>query len=144
MTLQDTVDRGSRYRRTAFLQRPLNRISSIFAQDAVLTQMAARLQNVLLQCCFGAIPRATTHMIGKREPIQPLASTAIYPERYGAHINPELPRYRAQRHSAAHSTNHLSTLAFNGAFLAMCNLPQSPLPYSRCWTNAEPQVLDER
>jgi hypothetical protein len=83
-------------------------------------------------------------MIGKRNPIQLLASTAVYPKRYGAHINPEVPRHRSQRASGSHSPNHLTPLAFNGAFLAMVNPFQNPLPYRRCWTNAEPQVLDER
>ena len=144
MALQNTVDRGSRYARTVLLQRALDGIRPILAQHALLAQMGSRLQNVPLHGSFSTIPSATGLMIGKRDPIQPLASTAVYPERHGAHINPELSRHRSQRVPGSHSPNHLTTLAFNGAFFAMINPPQNPLPYRRCWTNAEPQVLDER
>lgn len=116
MALQNTVDRGSRYLGTVLLQRALDSIGPILAQNALIAQTGSRLQNVPLHGRFSAIPSATALMIGKRNPIQPLSRTAPYPERHRTHVNPKLPRYRTHRASAAHSLNHLSTLAFNGAF----------------------------
>jgi hypothetical protein len=84
----------------------------------------------------------TALIIGKRTPIQPFTGAASNPPRYRAHANPELPGYCTQTKTASHTPNHLTTLAFNGAFLAMFNLPQNLLPYPKCSTNAEPQVFD--
>jgi hypothetical protein len=83
-------------------------------------------------------------MIGKRNPIQPLTGTAGNPQRHRTHINPKLSGHRTQTIPGSNSPNHLATLPFNGAFFAMTNSPQNPVPYRKCWANAEPQVLGER
>jgi hypothetical protein len=80
-------------------------------------------------------------MIGKRESIQPMTGTAGYPQRHRAHANPEFSGNNTQSPSRTDSTNHLTTLAFNGVFLAMLNAPQSLLPYPKCSANAEPWVF---
>ncbi|MDH3414167.1 MAG: hypothetical protein OEM98_17015 [Gammaproteobacteria bacterium] len=146
MALEYSTDRGSRHLRTSasILECPRDSIRPIFAKHASLAQLGSSLQNVLLAAVLDTIPGATGLMIGKQTPIQPLSRTARNPKRHRAHINPKLSGYCTHTLSRTHSPNHLSTLTFNGAFLAMTNSPQSPLRYRNCWTNAEHQVLDER
>jgi hypothetical protein len=80
-------------------------------------------------------------MIGKRTSIQSLTDTAVDPQRHGAHANPILSGYSTQTAARSNPTNHLTSLAFNGAFLAMLNSPQKLLPYPKCSVNAEPRVF---
>jgi hypothetical protein len=145
MAPEHAIDCGPRHlHRSLLVQRPLDGISAIFAEHAMLAQVHSRLQNAPLHGEGNTIPGATALKIGKREPIQTLSRTAGNPKRHRAHINPKLSSYGTHGVPSAHSPNHLTTLAFNRTFLAMTNSPQNPLPYRKCWTNAEPQVLDER
>jgi hypothetical protein len=110
----------------------------------MLAQLGSGLQNVLLHRGLYAIPSPTALMIGKRTPIQPLTDTAGNPQRHRAHVNPKLSGYSTQTIPGSDSPHHLATLAFNGAFFAMTNSPQNPVPYPRCLANAEPQVFGDR
>jgi hypothetical protein len=123
------------------MQRPLDGIGPILTEYTQFAQLGSGLKNAPLYVRFNAIPGATALGIGKRTPIQTLASAMGNPTRHHAHADAELPSYFTQTNTRSDSADHLTTLAFNGAFLAMLNSPQNPLPYPKCSANAEPQVF---
>jgi len=145
MAREHAIDGGFRRRiRHLGLQRALNRLRAILAQDALITQRPAKFRNLLLNIGANAIPGPAGLTISKIDAIQPSAMRASYPQLHGALTEAKRSCCLTHAHTCSNSLHHVPAAQLNGCFLPMFSLLKKPSHYKNCPANADTRLSGER
>ena len=101
------------------LQGKTERIGSVLAQHAVLTQHRSLVQDVPLQFRGSAVPGVPGLAIRKVHAVDALAARTLDPIGRGAHAHTELGGYSAQAAPRTNRAHQAAAALFDRAFLAM-------------------------
>jgi hypothetical protein len=124
----------------------MNRLRTILAQRAVLTQALAQLHNMPLDSHWRAVPTgcATWSPIREIRPIQPTDGSTFNPPGYRAHAHPKFCSYCVHAPASTYRTHHRAPRFLTTEFLAMIKPSKKPKPYRMCSAIAETQVFRDR